>query len=64
MISVRPARPAECPHLAKNFDIVIFLDTVNLINDKLCMVVLLIHLYLFISILVTLTFKVSVSKQF
>ena len=39
----------------KNFKILIFSDTVNVINVKLCMMVLLIELYLFIPLSVTLT---------
>ena len=34
--------------LVENFHIVIYLDTITVINAKLCMVVLLIGLYLFI----------------
>ena len=39
----------------KDFNITIFLDTINVINVKLCMVVLHTELYLFIPLLVTLT---------
>ena len=39
----------------ENVNIVIFSHTINVINVKLCMMVLLIKLYLFISLSVTLT---------
>ena len=42
--------------LVKNFNIGIFLDTINVINAKLCMMVLHIELYLFITLSVILTF--------
>ena len=50
----------------KNFNFVIFSDTVNMINVKLCMMVVLIELYLFISLSVTLiVFQVTaVSNSF
>ena len=38
----------------KNFNIGIFLDTINMINVKLCMVVVLFELDLFIPLLVIL----------
>ena len=38
----------------KNFNIAIFLDTVNMINVKLCMMVVLVELYTFIPLSVTL----------
>ena len=41
--------------LVENFNIGIYLDTMNVVNVKLCLMVLLIELYLFISLLVTLT---------
>ena len=41
---------------------VIFLDTINMINVKLCMMVVLIELYPFIPILVTLTVCISRSQ--
>ena len=44
----QPARwLANCPNVAKMF--AIFLDTVNLINVKLCIMVVLTELYPFIS---------------
>ena len=39
----------------ENFNIRIFLDTINMTNVKLCMIVLLTELYLLIPLLVTLT---------
>ena len=39
----------------KNFNVAICLDITNVINVKLCMMVLLIELYLFIPLSVTLT---------
>ena len=39
----------------KNFNRGIYSDTVNVINVKLCMMVLLIELYLFIPLSITLT---------
>ena len=41
--------------LVKNFNIGIFSDTINVINVKLCMMVLHTELYLFITLSVTLT---------
>ena len=41
--------------LAQNFDMGIYSHTVNVINVKLCMMVLLLELYLFIPLSVTLT---------
>ena len=41
--------------LVENFNIGISTDTINVINVTLCMVVLLIELYLFIPLSVTLT---------
>ena len=41
--------------LVENFNIGIFSDTINVINVKLCMMVLHIELNLFIILLVTLT---------
>ena len=38
----------------KNFNVAIFLDTIKVMNVKLCMVALLIETYLVISLLVTL----------
>ena len=54
MISVRPAGwlIVRC---GKNFNVAVFSDTMNVINFKLCMMVLLIELYLFIPLLVPLT---------
>ena len=40
--------------MAKNFNLAIFLDTVNRINAKLCTVIELIKLYLFIPLSKTL----------
>ena len=52
MISVRPAgRASVC---GKKINIAIFLDTINMMNVKLCTMVVLIELYLFIPLLVTL----------
>ena len=51
-ISVRPAgRLYVCD---KNFNVAIFLDTIYITNAKLCMIVLLIELYPFIPLSVTL----------
>ena len=52
MISVRPAM---CLYVAKMLNIAIFSNIINTVNVKLCMVVLLIELYLFISLPLTLT---------
>ena len=41
--------------LVANFNIGIYSDTIKVINVKLCMMVLLIELYLFIPLSVTLT---------
>ena len=41
--------------LVENFKIGIFSDIINVINVKLCMMVLLIELYLFIPLSITLT---------
>ena len=38
----------------KNFDIAVFSDTMNVRNVKLCMILLLVELYLFIPLLETL----------
>ena len=40
-------------HMWQNFNIAIFSDTVNMINVKLCMTVVLTELYQFISLLET-----------
>ena len=50
----------------KNFNIAICLDTINMINVKLCMMVVLTELYLFIALSVTLiVFQVTaVSNSF
>ena len=50
MISVRRAgQPASrLSACGKNFNVAIFLDAVNVINVKLCLVVVLIELYPFI----------------
>ena len=53
MISVRPAgRASVC---GKKINIAIFLDTINMMNVKLCTMVVLIELYLFSTLLVKLT---------
>ena len=41
--------------LVENFNIGIYSDTINVINVKLCMMILLTELYLFIPLSVTLT---------
>ena len=46
-----------------NFNVVIFSDTVNVICVNLCTVVVLIELYLFILLSVTLTIIISKSQQ-
>ena len=59
MITVRPAgRVFVC---GKNFNVAIFSDTINMIHVKLCMMVVLIELYLFRALSVTLIvyFKVT-----
>ena len=53
MISVRPA--GRLPLRDKNFNIAIFSDTVSMIKIKLCMMVLLAEVYLFIQLSGTLT---------
>ena len=45
---------AKCLYVLTNFNIAIFLDTLNVINVKLCLMVELIELYPFIPFLVTL----------
>ena len=45
----------QVSRLVKNFNIGIYLNTVKVINVKLCMMVLVIELYLFIPLLVTVT---------
>ena len=52
--------------LVKNFNIEIFSDTINVINVKRCMMVLLIELHVFIPLSVTWTIFESHStvKQF
>ena len=53
MISVRPA--SQLSVCSKKFNIAIFSDTIDMINVKLCMMVVLIdHLYPFIPLSVTL----------
>ena len=50
----------KCLGLLKMYYIGIYSDSINVINVKLCMIVLLIELYLFILLSVTLTyFKVT-----
>ena len=44
----------ECPFVARTFNVVIFSDTINMINVKLCMMVVLIELYPSIPLSVTL----------
>ena len=53
MICVGPAGGVICPVL-KLFNIAVFSDTVNVMNIKLCMIVLYIELYLFITLSMTL----------
>ena len=53
MISVRLA--GQLSVYGKNFTIVIFSDTINMMNVKLCMMVVLVELYPFIPLSVTLT---------
>ena len=52
MISARPAGRLSVS--GKNFNAVIFLDTTNIMNVKLCKMVALIELYPLIPLLVTL----------
>ena len=54
------------PGLVKNFNIETFSDTIDVKNVKLCIMILLIELYLFIPLSVTLTFLQGYSsvKQF
>ena len=52
MISVRPA--GQLSVCGKNFNVAIFLDTISKINGKLCMIVVLIELYPFVTLSVTL----------
>ena len=55
MISVGSAgRPSDLRR-GKNFNAAIFSDTIKVTNVKLCMAALLIELYLFIPLSVTLT---------
>ena len=52
----RPAcQLASCPACHKNFSVVIFMDTVDVINVRLCIMTLLIKFYLFWALSVTLT---------
>ena len=62
MISVTPV----CPYVAKNFTVAVFLDTVNMINVKLCMMVVLTELHSFIplSVIVIAFQGYSNVKQF
>ena len=51
-------RPAECPGMSKtftNFHVAIFSGYIKVMNIKLCKMVLLIQLYLFIPLSVTFT---------
>ena len=52
MISVRLS---ECPFVAETLNDAIFSDTLNMINVKLCMMVVLIEHYPFIPLSLTLT---------
>ena len=58
MVSVRPAsRSANCPHVAKTSMLKIFSDTIisiNMINVKFCMAVVLIEHYPLIPLSLTL----------
>ena len=45
----------QVPRLVINYYIAIYSDTINMIDVKLCMMVLLIELYLFIPLSMTLT---------
>ena len=65
MISVRLA--SQTSIRGKNLNIVIFLNTINMINVKLCMMIVLIELYPFIplSVTVIVCFKIiTVSNSF
>ena len=56
MINVGPAsRLGNCPATQKSFNVAIFSKTINVINVKLCMMVLFIELYLLIQLSVTLS---------
>ena len=48
--------------LVENFNIRIYSDTINVINVKLCVMVLLVELHLFIPLSVTLTILYSHSN--
>ena len=55
MIGVRPAGWTKCPSVCvKNFNDAIFSDIINMINLKFCMMIVLIELYPFILLSVTL----------
>ena len=54
MISVRPVDWLNVPVRGKNFNVEIFLDIIHMINVRLCMMVILIELYPFIPLSVTL----------
>ena len=54
MIIVKQAGQLVGTICAKNFNIAIFSDTINMINVRHCMMVSLIELYPFIPLLVTL----------
>ena len=58
MFSVRPDGVSVC---GKNFNVAIFSDTINMINVKLCMMVVLIEFYPFI--LLPVTFVVFQSRS-
>ena len=63
MISVELASPVivQCD---KNFNVAIFLDTMNVMDVNFCMMVLLMELYLFIPLSLTLTKVTRVSDCF
>ena len=54
MISVPLAGVSECAYVEKKINVAVFSDTINVINVKLCMMVVLIELYPFIPLTVTL----------
>ena len=54
MVSVRT--DSRVPVCVKNFSVAIYSDTINMINVKLCMMVIFIELYLFILLAVTLIY--------
>ena len=62
MVSIRPTA-CWLSGVAKKINIVIFSDTINVINVKLCMMLLLIELYLFILFSVMLTVELISRTQ-